>query len=65
MEVGGKKEVIKGEKTTAKKGVASVDFVLGCTFMGKGVAEGVLVVVFLPRLKKQKSTCSFRKNGIK
>ena len=65
MEIGGKKIVLKGEKTTAKKGVTSVDFVLGCTFRGKGVAQGVQIVVLLPQLLQQKSTCSFGNNGTK
>lgn len=65
LEIGGKKIVIKGEKTTAKKGVTSMDSVLGCTFRGKGVAQGVLIVVLLPQLMQQKSTCSSGNNGTK
>jgi len=45
--------------------VTSVDFVLGCTFRGKGVAQGVLIVVLLPQLMQQKPTRSFGNNGTK
>lgn len=44
--------------------MTSVDSVLGCTFMGRGVAQGVLIVV-LPQLMQQKSTRSFGNNGTK
>lgn len=45
--------------------MTSVDFVLGCTFRGKGVAQGVLIVVLLPQLMQQKPTRSFGNNGTK
>lgn len=45
--------------------MTSVDSVLGCTFRGKGVAQGVLIAVVLPQLMQQKSTCSSGNNGTK
>lgn len=65
---GGRREktIIKGEETTAQKRCGKGGLCPRLYLQGfKGVAEGVIIVVILPQLKKRKPTCSFRNNGTK
>lgn len=60
------KTVIKGEETIAQKGCGKGGLCPRLYLQGfKWVAEEVIIVVILPQLMKQKSTCGFRNSGTK